>query len=132
MGVIYHPAIPAVLGFLALLLIAIPAWALIDNQRARERGIAAIATIVEKEERPFKGGFHCWVEFAGRRSRVAVKKEVWRAVRPGESLNIRYDPEKPGQLTHGIPNPPRSAKLHGGLLLAGLGAAVIAWRLWFR
>jgi hypothetical protein len=130
--VIYHPALPALLGFVALLMIAVPSWALIDNLRARERGVAGVGIIVEKEERPFKGTFHCWVEFAGRRCRVPINKETWRSLRTGEPLHIRYDPQVPGNVIHGEPVVPPSTMLHGAVLLAGFGIAIVACMLWLH
>ena len=129
---IYHPALPAILGFIALLMIAVPSWALLDNLRARERGVAGVGIIIEKEERPFKGRFHCWVEFAGRRCRVPIKRSIWRSLRAGESLDIRYDPQTPGKVIHGRFVAPRSTVVYGALLVVGFGIAVVAGLLWFR
>ena len=129
---LYHPAFPALLGFIALILIAIPAWAMLNTQRTRERGVPGIATIVEKEEFPFKGSFHCWVDFGGRRCRVPLNKDIWRALRRGEALNIVYDPERPGQMTYGkINKAPYATLIHTSLIAFGILTATAAWRLWF-
>ena len=129
---LYHPALPAVLAFIALILIAVPAWVLLDTQRRRERGVPGIATIVEKEELPFKGAFHCWVDFGGRRCRVTLKKDTWRASRRGEPINIHYDPEKPGQVTYGArKGAPFATLVYSALIGFGLLTATAAWRLWF-
>jgi hypothetical protein len=130
--VMYHPALPVILGFIALLFIAIPAWALLQSQRSRERGIPGVAKIVEKEDRPFAGAFHCWVEFAGRRCRVPVNKDTWRALRPGEPLRIRYDPDKPGDIRlFNTDAPPQSTLIYSALMIFGCLVATAAWRLWF-
>ena len=129
---LHHPALPALLGFLALLIIALPAWGLLYRFRSRERGVGGVATIIEKEERPFRGDFHTWVEFAGYRCRVIVTKEKWKEIRPGASLEIRYDPEKPGQITHEMtPAWPRGTLVFSVLIAFGLLIAAAAWRLWF-
>ena len=129
---LYHPALPAVLGFIALILIAVPAWAILHSQRDRERGVPGVATIVEKEERPFKGSFHCWVEFGGRRCRVPIQKDDWRALKRGETVNILYDPEKPGHVSYGkIAGAPYAMLIYTSLIAFGLLTATAAWRLWF-
>lgn len=129
---LYHPALPALLGFIALIFIAVPAWAMINTQRTRERGVPGVATIVEKEELPFKGSFHCWVEFGGRRCRVPLQKDIWRALRRGEALNIVYDPERPGQVTYGkMSNAPYATLIYSSLIAFGVLTATAAWRLWF-
>ena len=131
-----HPALPALLGFVALLLIAIPSWGLLQNLRSRERGLPGEATIIEKEERPFKGIFYAWVDFGGRRSRVPVPKELWKDLVRGDSLDIRYDAERPGELTHGTTNRnvhgwPHANLIWSGVMALGVIIAIIAWRLWF-
>ena len=129
---LYHPALPALLGFIALIFIAVPAWAMINTQRTRERGVPGVATIVEKEELPFKGSFHCWVEFGGRRCRVPLQKDIWRALRRGEALNIVYDPERPGQVTYGKKSTaPYATLIYSSLIAFGILTATAAWRLWF-
>lgn len=113
-------------------MIAVSAWALIDFMRTRERGIAGVGIIVEKEDRPFKGTFHCWVEFAGRRCRVPINKDEWRDLRAGQPLDIRYDPQVPGNVIHGAPAVPPSTRIHAAILLVGFAVAAFAATLWFR
>jgi len=130
--VIYHPALPALLGFVALLLIVIPALVWYYSAHLRERAGAGVATIVEKEELPFRGDFHAWVEFAGRRCRMTIPKDTWRELRPGSTLKIRYDPEKPGEVSYAAAGSGTLTNwVCGVLILAGFGVAAIAWRLWF-
>jgi hypothetical protein len=129
---LHHPAFPAVLAFVALLMIAIPCWVLIERQRTRQRGVAGIGTIVEKEELPYKGMFHCWVEFAGRRCRVALHRETWQTLRRGQPLDILYDPDKPGAVTYGERDSFGPALLSGAVIVLGLCAAAVALALWLR
>ncbi len=132
-GVLYQPAFPAVLGFIALLLISVPTWVLFHALRTRRGGIPGVATVVEKEEHPFRGNFHCWVQFAGRRCRIVVQRKSWRNIRTGESIDIRYDPDKPGVIRHG------NAKgvwpkilLCSTLIALGIAGGVGAGLLWYR
>ena len=113
-------------------MIALPAWGLVYRSRSRERGVAGVATIIEKEERPFRGDFHTWVDFAGYRCRVIVTKEKWKELRPGGNLDIRYDPEKPGQITYEVTASwPHQTVIFSALIAVGLLIAAAAWRLWF-
>lgn len=132
-GVLYQPAFPAVLGFVALLLVAIPAWVLMQALRNRRGGVPGVATVVEKEEHPFRGNFHCWVQFAGRRCRIVIRRENWRSVRNGDPIDIRYDPDKPGVIRHGKPGGIWGKVLLCVTLIAlGIAGAVGAGLLWYR
>ena len=129
---LYHPALPAVLGFIALIFIAVPAWAMLNTKRNRERRVPGIATIVETEELPFKGSFHCWVDFGGKRCRIPLPKDIWRALRRGEPLSVVYDPEKPGQVSYGkVSRAPYVTLIYSAAIAFGLLTATAAWRLWF-
>lgn len=115
-----------------MLLIFIPAYGLVYTFRTRERGLPGVAVIVEKEERPFRGAFYTWVEFAGRRCRVIVPKDIWREIRPGANLDILYDPEQPGQLQHvHTAATPHATLIYASLMVLGLLFGAVAWRLWF-
>ncbi|MBY0505650.1 MAG: hypothetical protein K2X03_17180 [Bryobacteraceae bacterium] len=129
---LHHPALPALLGFVALLMIVVPTWGLLYILRSRERGVPGVATIVEKEELPFRGAFHTWVEFAGRRCRITVSKATWREIRPGSTLAIRYDPDRPGEVKHNTAIvSPHATLIYTGLIIFGFLTAAAAWRLWF-
>lgn len=130
---LYQPAFPVVLGVVAFLLISVPTWVLVHVLRSRNQGLPAVATVVEKEEHPFRGHFHCWVQFAGRRCRIVVKKEHWRSVRMGQPIDIRYDPDKPGVIRHGKPEAVwLKVLMCSTLILLGLGGAIGAGALWYR
>jgi len=130
--VLHHPALPPLLGFVAFLMIVIPAWAWYYAANVREAGVPAVATVVEKEEHPFRGEFHAWVEFAGRRCRMAIPRDTWRELRPGSTVKIQYDPEKPGKVMLASSGALTGESwAYGALILGGFGVAVVAWRLWF-
>ncbi len=129
---LHHPALPALLGLVAFFMIVIPAWAWYYAAHLRQAGAPGVATVIEKEERPFRGDFHAWVEFAGRRCRMAIPQETWRELRPGSTLTIHYDPEKPGEVIFASSGALAGESwAYGALILGGFGVAVVAWRLWF-
>ncbi len=128
-----NPALPAAIGLISSLLIVLPAWVLLAGKRSRSRLVMAVALVVEKEPQPYGGWFHCWVDFAGHRLRVPLDQDAWRRTRAGHMLDVRYDPEKPGELAHGKLQWLNVANLlWASMAFLGALTAVVAWRLWFR